>query len=1022
MRTMTSIRWRIGAAAMIVAALAILGGAASDAQQIGDLRITQTVEPQQLFVKGSGVADEETAEVQLAFTAPELPDRLPTDLMLVVDRSASFPIGQASRAAERLIDALEPNDRVGLVSFATEATVDAPLTSPADSRRVRDALDALVAEGKTGLGAGVAVAADELDFSGRDEAERVVVVFTDGRSNFGRDPIEAAEVAADDGVTIHTVGIGDFPNRGLLTDLAEATGGQFFETFTDSIAQTVFESSLEEDMPYARDVEVVATLNSEFTFEGALRNAPVDAFQHPDGATELTWRRSELAPDSTWELRYEVSASDDGTFALYNSTAYVRYTNIQGRDVEAELPNVNLRVQPAPPSVTARFDVDPDNPDRFDTVSFTDRSSVESGGEIAQWEWDFGDGTSSTRQNPTHQYHEDGTYRVELTVTTTEGVEDTATETVQVSTEPQVVNADFDYRPDDPTRFDEIEFNDRSTLEPRGQIERWRWNFGDGTISTQANPTHQYDSDGTYRVTLTVTTDEGNEDTARETIQIDTPEQEIDAAFSLTPDDPTRFDEVKFTDESEVEPRGRITDWEWDFGDGETSSAQHPTHQYDEDGTYRVSLTVTTDEDNEATVRQTIQVDTPEQEIDPAFSFSPDDPTRFDEIKFTDESDVDPRGRITEWAWDFDDGETSTKQHPTHQYEEDGTYRVTLTVTTDEENEATVTQTITVETPPQVVDADFAYAPSEPTRIDEIEFTDETDVTPRGEVTEWHWDFGDGATSTEPNPSHQYDEDGTYRVTLEVTTDEENEATVTRTIEVSTPPVKVVRSIDTYTPTNQTLPTRTFRVTLDLQVNVTVHGIGIDENVPDGWEVTPVENSTAQLRSDDLQWLFSETFEPGATREIVYDVTVPEFDNPGTFQLDGTISSASPELNVAVEGDTQLEIVSGFAIPVVIAHWDTTNKKLDLQAFPEHTINKNQILQAIAWWQEGTNVPNTEDAAGNKQAIDFAMIQQLVSYWLTDTSVFEDLPETEPTDDDENDSENEDDDHDDEDDSDDDSE
>ncbi len=1020
MRTMTSTRWRIGAAAMIVAALATLGGAASvaqQAQQIGDLGISQTVEPQELFVKGSGVEDEETAEVRLAFTAPELPDRLPTDLMLVVDRSASFPVDQAGRAAERLIDKLEPNDRVGLVSFATEATVDAPLTSTANSQRVRAALDDLVAEGKTGLGAGVAVAADELDFSGRDEAERVAVVFTDGRSNFGRDPIAAAEVAADQGVTVHTVGIGDFPNRGLLTDLAETTGGQFFETFTDSIAQTVFESSLDEDMPYARDIEVVTTLNSEFSFEGALRNPPAETSQHPDGATELTWRRSQLDPDSTWELRYEVSADEDGTFSLYNSTAYVRYTNIQGREVETDLPNVNLRVKPAPPSVNADFRFDPDNPDRFDTISFTDRSSVESGGQIAQWKWDFGDGTTSTEPNPTHQYHEDGTYRVELTVTTTQGVEDTATETIEVATEPQVVNADFSFRPDDPTRLDKIRFQDRSTLEPRGQIERWRWNFGDGTISTQQNPTHQYDSDGTYRVTLTVTTDEGNEDTAQETITVDTPQQQIDVDFSFSPDEPTRFDEVEFRDNSEVEPRGRITDWEWDFGDGDTSNRQNPTHQYDEDGTYRVSLTVTTDEDNEATLRQTITVATPEQEIDPEFSFSPDEPTRFDAVEFTDESEVDPRGRVTEWQWDFGDGESSTKQNPAHQYDEDGAYRVTLEVTTDEDNEASVTQTVEVNTPPQVVEPDFTFTPSDPSRIDEIGFTDETDVSPRGEVTEWHWDFGDGESSTEQNPTHQYDEDGTYRVTLTVTTNEDNEATVTQTVEVTTPPVKAVRTIDTYTPTDRTLPTRTFRVTLDLQVNVTVHGIGLDENMPDGWEVTPVENSTAQLRSDDLQWLFSETFEPGATREIVYDVTVPEFDNPGTFQLDGTVSSASPELNVAIEGDTQLEIVPGFAIPVVIAHWDTTNNKLDLKAFPTHTINKNQILQAIAWWQEGTNVPNTQDAAGNKQAIDFAMVQKLVSYWLTDTSVFEDLPETDLSTDDS------DDDHaDDEDDSDDDSE
>ena len=817
MRRMTSMKWRISAATVLVAALALLGGIASDAQQVGSLQITQTVEPQQFYVKGSGIADEEAAEVRLQLRTPELPDRLPTDLMLVVDRSASFPIDQASRAAKRLINMLDPSDRVGLVSFATEATVDAPLTPASDAQRVRHALDDLLAEGKTGLGAGIAVAADELDFDGRDNAERVAVVFTDGRSNFGRDPVEAALTAAEDDVTIYTVGIGEFPNRSLMTDIAEATGGRFFETYTDSIAQTIFEGSLSGDMPFARDVEVVTTINEEFAFERALRNPPTEFSQHPDGATEVRWRRSELEPDATWDLRFEVSADEDGTFALYNSTAYVRYTNIQGREVEQDLPNVQLTVRPTPPKASANFRFSPQTPTRFDTVRFTDTSSVESGGRLVDWDWSFGDGATSSLQNPTHEYQDDGIYRVELTVTTDQGVEDTITKTIEVSTQPQV--------------------------------------------------------------------------------------------------------------------------------------------------------------------------------IDPDFEVSPDDPTRFDEIQFSDESTVDPRGRITRWHWDFDDGSTSSLQDPTHQYDEDGTYRVRLTVTTDEGNEATLARTIEVSTPPQVVDPDFSFTPTNPSRIDEIEFTDETSVSPRGEVTDWRWDFGDGATSTEANPTHQYDEDGTYRVRLEVTTDEDNEATFTRTIEVSTPPVRATRSIDTYTPTDQTLPTRSFRVTVELQVNVTVHGLGLDENAPEDWEVTPVENSTGQLRSDDLQWLFSEQLEPGARRTIVYDVTVPEFANPGTFQLDGTLSSASPELAVAVEGDTQMEVVAGFAIPVVIAHWDTNNKKLDLKAFPAHTINKNQILQAIAWWQEGTNVPNTEDAAGNKKAIDFATIQQLVSYWLTDTSVFDDLPE-----------------------------
>ncbi len=130
---------------------------------------------------------------------------------------------------------------------------------------------------------------------------------------------------------------------------------------------------------------------------------------------------------------------------------------------------------------------------------------------------------------------------------------------------------------------------------------------------------------------------------------------------------------VQFTDISEGPP----TAWEWDFGDGATSTEQNPTHTYEKVGTYTVTLTVTNiagDDSTEITVTAGI--------ID--FTASVTSGTVPLTVDFTDTSDGEPE----EWEWDFGDGSTSDEQNPTHTYETAGTYTVTLTVTYDGTSES----------------------------------------------------------------------------------------------------------------------------------------------------------------------------------------------------------------------------------------------------------------------------------------------------------------------------------------------
>lgn len=117
-------------------------------------------------------------------------------------------------------------------------------------------------------------------------------------------------------------------------------------------------------------------------------------------------------------------------------------------------------------------------------------------------------------------------------------------------------------------------------------------------------------------------------------------------------------------------------------------------------------------------------------------------------------------GIIDSWTWNFADGFSSTEQNPEHEYADGGTYTVILTVTTDKGCESIISYDILVEPGP---DVDFEVA--DVCQNEPAEFENLTTIT-TGSISSYAWDFGDGETSTEDDPSHFYDAPGTYTVTL----------------------------------------------------------------------------------------------------------------------------------------------------------------------------------------------------------------------------------------------------------------
>jgi len=149
---------------------------------------------------------------------------------------------------------------------------------------------------------------------------------------------------------------------------------------------------------------------------------------------------------------------------------------------------------PLPPPPVADFTGTPTFGIRPLTVTFTDQST----GDISTWNWDFGDGENSTDQNSTHRYANAGTYDVSLTVTGPGG-SDTKTKQAYITVYDPAV-ADFTASPTRGIAPLTVRFTDLST----GDIAAWDWDFGDGEVSSDRNPSHVYQSPGMYTVALTV--------------------------------------------------------------------------------------------------------------------------------------------------------------------------------------------------------------------------------------------------------------------------------------------------------------------------------------------------------------------------------------------------------------------------------------------------------------------------------------------------------------------------------------
>jgi gliding motility-associated-like protein len=211
------------------------------------------------------------------------------------------------------------------------------------------------------------------------------------------------------------------------------------------------------------------------------------------------------------------------------------------------------------------------------TNSFTD-FSLPGYGSIIDWEWDFGDLTSSTIQNPTHLYGIAGTYNVELITTTNAGCKDTVVKPVTVYALPV---ANFTYDAICSGANIVIDFQDSSTVSGDA-LNYWFYDFGGMGSATTQNPSQLFLGSGNFIITHIVGTTHGCLNTIVQTISIS---PRPSAGFYYNTDNGLNVGATfDFIDTSQ-----NAVNFTWEFGDGNTSGLQNPSNTYFANGTYVVT-------------------------------------------------------------------------------------------------------------------------------------------------------------------------------------------------------------------------------------------------------------------------------------------------------------------------------------------------------------------------------------------------------------------------------------------------
>ena len=377
-------------------------------------------------------------------------------------------------------------------------------------------------------------------------------------------------------------------------------------------------------------------------------------------------------------------------------------------------------------------------------VQFIDSST----GLVTDWLWLFGDGTSSTEQNPNHIYVDTGYMDVSLIVSQYQCY-DTLTLNDYVHINPPIAKFDFNASCSTPFTYN---FTDHSIA-----AESWHWDFGDGTTSDMQNVKHVYGSKGLFYVTLKVTN--GNCTNIKyDSLKVIHVNPSFD--YESVSSNFCKYDSIHFFI-SDYDP-ANVKSFHWDFGDGITQQSKKSDvyHSYNNAGIYTPILYVKDANNCLDTLNKNIQI----KIYGPHAAFiNKAGDCLLSTTDFKDKSSTDGIHSITKWIWNYGDNtkpDTLTLPPFAHTYSETGLFNVSLKIFDDNNCYDTAAGVNSVNITKPV--ANFSAADTLTCVSSAVQFIDSSD----GVSLLYAWNFGDGQHAKEPEPLHHYADEGLYNVQL----------------------------------------------------------------------------------------------------------------------------------------------------------------------------------------------------------------------------------------------------------------
>jgi len=404
---------------------------------------------------------------------------------------------------------------------------------------------------------------------------------------------------------------------------------------------------------------------------------------------------------------------------------------------------------------------------------FTNSSTITSG--TISYFWRFGDGTTSTNQNPTKSYTSTGTFTVWLVVTSNNSCKDSISKVINVYPTPI---AGYNVTPSQSCKnTNNFTFTNTSTISSGTMT--YLWKFGDNTTSTLTNPSHSYSAAGTYNIVLVVTSNNGCKDSVTKTVTV----HPMPVAKFIVPDSSQCFDGngFAFVNQSTISS-GSMT-YLWDFGDNTTSTATNPIHSYTYADTFIVKLVVTSDKGCKDSISKNTYIHVNPM---PNAAFSINDTTQClsgNSYNFTDQSTISS-GTFTR-AWSFGDGASSTLTNPNHSYSTNDTFNVKLLIVSNKGCKDSLIKNIYVFPHPATGFSVSDTAQCLPSNS--FAFSNTTTIASGTFASLWN--FGDGNTSTLNNPTHSYSSANTFSVKLTTISDQGCKDSVNKNVYVYPLPV-----------------------------------------------------------------------------------------------------------------------------------------------------------------------------------------------------------------------------------------